>query len=102
MTPLKRRNSRLAISSWTGPSRSKSREQRDSVHTERVRVTERSHGAVRQGQTREQLLNDLWECDAEIGPRAIDRHICFLRAKLGPLRRYFETVPSAGYRLVAA
>jgi two-component system, OmpR family, phosphate regulon response regulator PhoB len=53
-------------------------------------------------QTREQLLNDLWECDAEIGPRAIDRHICFLRAKLGPLHRYIETVPSAGYRLVAA
>jgi two-component system, OmpR family, phosphate regulon response regulator PhoB len=53
-------------------------------------------------QTREQLLNDIWECDAEIGPRAIDRHICFLRAKLGPLHRYIETVPSAGYRLVAA
>jgi two-component system phosphate regulon response regulator PhoB len=52
-------------------------------------------------QTREQLLNDLWDMDSEIGPRAIDRHVCYLRAKLGPLGRYIETVPSAGYRLVA-
>src|SRR3984957_10634711 len=52
-------------------------------------------------QTREQLLNDLWEMDLEIGPRAIDRHVCYLRAKLGPLGRYIETIPSAGYRLVA-
>jgi two-component system, OmpR family, phosphate regulon response regulator PhoB len=52
-------------------------------------------------QTREQLLNDVWDMDSEIGPRAIDRHVCFLRAKLGPLGRYIETVPSAGYRLVA-
>ncbi len=53
-------------------------------------------------QTREQLLNELWEFDSEIGPRAVDRHVCFLRAKLGPLGRYIETVPAAGYRLVAA
>jgi two-component system, OmpR family, phosphate regulon response regulator PhoB len=52
-------------------------------------------------QTREQLLNDVWDMDSEIGPRAIDRHVCFLRAKLGPLGRYIETIPSAGYRLVA-
>jgi two-component system, OmpR family, phosphate regulon response regulator PhoB len=52
-------------------------------------------------QTREQLLNDVWSTDLEIGPRAIDRHVCFLRAKLGPLGRYIETVQSAGYRLVA-
>jgi two-component system, OmpR family, phosphate regulon response regulator PhoB len=52
-------------------------------------------------QTREQLLNDVWDMDSEIGPRAIDRHVCFLRAKLGPLGRYIETVPSEGYRLVA-
>jgi two-component system, OmpR family, phosphate regulon response regulator PhoB len=52
-------------------------------------------------QTREQLLNDVWDIDSEIGPRAIDRHVCYLRAKLGPLGRYIETIPSAGYRLVA-
>jgi two-component system phosphate regulon response regulator PhoB len=52
-------------------------------------------------QTREQLLNDVWEMDSEIGPRAVDRHVCYLRAKLGPLGRYIETVPSTGYRLVA-
>jgi two-component system, OmpR family, phosphate regulon response regulator PhoB len=52
-------------------------------------------------QTREQLLNDVWDVNSEIGPRAIDRHVCFLRAKLGPLGRYIKTVPSAGYRLVA-
>jgi two-component system phosphate regulon response regulator PhoB len=51
-------------------------------------------------QTRERLLNDVWESDLEIGPRAIDRHVCGLRAKLGLLGRYIETVPSAGYRLV--
>lgn len=51
-------------------------------------------------QTREQLLNDVWDNDSEIGPRAIDRHVCYLRAKLGSLGRYIETVPSAGYRLV--
>jgi two-component system, OmpR family, phosphate regulon response regulator PhoB len=51
-------------------------------------------------QTREQLLNDVWDMNSEIGPRAIDRHVCYLRAKLGPLGRYIETVPSAGYRLV--
>ena len=52
-------------------------------------------------QTREQLLNDVWDMDSEIDPRAIDRHVCYLRAKLGPLGRYIETIPSAGYRLVA-
>ena len=52
-------------------------------------------------QTREQLLNGVWDMNSEIGPRAIDRHVCYLRAKLGPLGRYIETVPSAGYRLVA-
>jgi len=52
-------------------------------------------------QTREQLLNDVWDMDSEIGPRAVDRHVCYLRAKLGALGRYIETVPSAGYRLVA-
>jgi len=52
-------------------------------------------------QTREQLLNDVWDMDSEIGPRAVDRHVCYLRAKLGPIGRYIETVPSAGYRLVA-
>jgi two-component system phosphate regulon response regulator PhoB len=52
-------------------------------------------------QTREQLLNDVWDMDSEIGPRAVDRHVCYLRAKLGPLGHYIETVPSAGYRLVA-
>ncbi len=51
-------------------------------------------------QTREQLLNDVWERDFEIGPRVIDRHVCCLRAKLGPLGGYIETIPTAGYRLV--
>jgi two-component system, OmpR family, phosphate regulon response regulator PhoB len=52
-------------------------------------------------QTREQLLNEVWEMDFEVGPRAVDRHVCCLRAKLGPLGRYIETIPSAGYRLLA-
>ena len=52
-------------------------------------------------QTREQLLNELWEMDLEVSPRAVDRHVCCLRAKLGPLGRHIETIPSAGYRLLA-
>jgi two-component system phosphate regulon response regulator PhoB len=52
-------------------------------------------------QTREQLLNEVWDNDSEIAPRAIDRHVCCLRAKLGPLGRYIKTVPSAGYRIVS-
>ncbi len=52
-------------------------------------------------QTRERLINEVWDMDSESGPRAIDRHVCYLRAKLGPLGRYIETVPRAGYRLVA-
>ena len=52
-------------------------------------------------QTREQLLNEVWEMDLEVGPRAVDRHVCCLRAKLGPLGRYIETIPSAGHRLLA-
>jgi two-component system, OmpR family, phosphate regulon response regulator PhoB len=52
-------------------------------------------------QTREQLLNEVWEMDLEVGPRAVDRHVCCLRAKLGPLGRYIQTIPSAGYRLLA-
>src|SRR5277367_3467603 len=52
-------------------------------------------------QTREQLLNEVWEMDFEVSPRAVDRHVCCLRAKLGPLGRYIETIPSTGYRLLA-
>jgi two-component system, OmpR family, phosphate regulon response regulator PhoB len=52
-------------------------------------------------QTREQLLSEVWEMDLEVGPRAVDRHVCCLRAKLGPLGRYIQTIPSAGYRLLA-
>jgi two-component system, OmpR family, phosphate regulon response regulator PhoB len=52
-------------------------------------------------QTREQLLNEVWEMNCEVSSRAVDRHVCCLRAKLGPLGRYIETIPSAGYRLLA-
>jgi two-component system, OmpR family, phosphate regulon response regulator PhoB len=51
-------------------------------------------------QTREELLVNLWENDLEIGPRAVDRHVCCLRAKLGATGRYIQTVQNAGYRLV--
>jgi two-component system, OmpR family, phosphate regulon response regulator PhoB len=52
-------------------------------------------------QTIEQLLNKVWEMDLEVSPRAVDRYVCCLRAKLGPLGRYIETIPSAGYCLLA-
>jgi DNA-binding response OmpR family regulator len=44
-------------------------------------------------QTREQLFNEIWDMDSESGPRAIDRHVCYLRAKLGPLANSLEAFP---------
>jgi hypothetical protein len=43
-------------------------------------------------QTREQLLNDVWDNDSEVAPRAIDRHVCCLRAKLGSLGLFLASL----------
>jgi DNA-binding response OmpR family regulator len=51
--------------------------------------------------SREQLLDYVWGFDREIGSNLIDRHIAFLRAKLGDDRReprFIETIAGQGYR----
>lgn len=53
------------------------------------------HGRV---QTREQLLQDVWEYDATIDTRTIDTHMRRLREKLGPAAPYLSTVRGLGYR----
>lgn len=51
--------------------------------------------------TREQLLAELWQDEAEIVlDRAVDAQIKRLRAKLGSARDCIETVRGVGYRLV--
>jgi len=49
-------------------------------------------------QTREKLLSDVWEFDAEIDTRTIDTHIKRLREKLGKAGELIETVRGLGYR----
>jgi len=54
----------------------------------------------RQGrvQSRETLLDDVWEMDAAVTTRTIDTHIKKLRQKLGKAGGLIETVRGIGYR----
>jgi two-component system phosphate regulon response regulator PhoB len=54
----------------------------------------------RQGrvQTRDQLLNDVWDLDSSITTRTIDTHVKRLRQKLGKHGDLIETVRGHGYR----
>jgi DNA-binding response OmpR family regulator len=54
----------------------------------------------RQGrvQSRERLLSDIWEIEADIDTRTIDTHIKRLRKKLAKLGSLIETVRGLGYR----
>ena len=54
------------------------------------------------GQTvaRQQLLKDVWQYNEGSDTRTVDSHIRRLRAKLGALAHYVETVQGVGYRLV--
>lgn len=58
--------------------------------------------AMRRGrvQTRDQLLQDVWEYDAVIDTRTVDTHMRRLREKLGPAARFLDTVRGVGYRFV--
>ncbi|MFH0899423.1 MAG: response regulator transcription factor [Pseudomonadota bacterium] len=49
-------------------------------------------------QSRETLLEDIWEMSTEITTRTVDTHIKRLREKLGPASEYVETVRGTGYR----
>ena len=51
-------------------------------------------------QTREQLLQDVWNYENAIDTRTVDTHMRRLREKLGPAARYLGTVRGVGYRFV--
>ncbi len=51
-------------------------------------------------QTREQLLEDVWDMSSEVETRTVDTHVKRLREKLGSGRDLLETVRGIGYRLV--
>jgi two-component system phosphate regulon response regulator PhoB len=51
-------------------------------------------------QSREQLLEDVWQMSSEVETRTVDTHVKRLREKLGSGRDLLETVRGVGYRLV--
>ncbi len=51
-------------------------------------------------QSREQLLQDVWEYNNLVDTRTVDTHMRRLREKLGPAAKYIETVRGVGYRFV--
>lgn len=51
-------------------------------------------------QSRDQLLQDVWEYDNVIDTRTVDTHMRRLRDKLGRAARYLDTVRGVGYRFV--
>ncbi len=51
-------------------------------------------------QSRERLLEDVWEMSSELETRTVDTHVKRLREKLGSGRDLLETVRGIGYRLV--
>jgi two-component system phosphate regulon response regulator PhoB len=53
----------------------------------------------RRVQSREQLLQDVWDISSELETRTVDTHVKRLRQKLGSGRELLETVRGVGYRL---
>jgi DNA-binding response OmpR family regulator len=51
-------------------------------------------------QSREQLLQDVWEYDSLIDTRTVDTHMRRLREKLGAVSKYLDTVRGVGYRFL--
>jgi two-component system phosphate regulon response regulator PhoB len=51
-------------------------------------------------QSREKLLQDVWEYDNLIDTRTVDTHMRRLREKLGPVAKYLDTVRGVGYRFL--
>src|SRR5687767_5714312 len=49
-------------------------------------------------QSRDQLLQDVWEYEATIDTRTVDTHMRRLREKLGSASKYLDTVRGVGYR----
>jgi len=50
-------------------------------------------------QSRERLLDEVWNLDADVTTRTVDTHIKRLRQKLGDAGKLVETVRGYGYRL---
>ena len=51
-------------------------------------------------QSRERLLNDVWELSSDVYTRTVDTHIKRLREKLGKTGEMIQTVTGVGYRFV--
>jgi DNA-binding response OmpR family regulator len=51
-------------------------------------------------QSRDQLLQEVWEYDSDVYTRTVDTHVRRLRNKLGAAAPYLETVRGVGYRLI--
>lgn len=49
-------------------------------------------------QSREQLLSDVWNIEADVTTRTVDTHIKRLRQKLGSAGHFIDTVRGLGYR----
>lgn len=49
-------------------------------------------------QTRDRLLQDVWDYDSSVDTRTVDTHIRRLREKLGEASKYLDTVRGVGYR----
>ena len=49
-------------------------------------------------QTREKLLEDVWNMDPNMNTRTVDKHVQRLRQKLGAAANYIDTIRGVGYR----
>ena len=49
-------------------------------------------------QSRDTLLDDVWDIEADVTTRTVDTHIRHLRQKLGTMGKWIETVRGLGYR----
>ena len=53
-------------------------------------------------QTREMLLEDVWNMDPNVNTRTVDKHVQRLRQKIGIGSDYIETIRGVGYRFKAS
>lgn len=49
--------------------------------------------------SREQIMNQVWNCDVVLESRTLDMHIRTLRQKLGEAGQYIHTIRKVGYKL---
>lgn len=49
-------------------------------------------------QSRNTLLDDIWDIEADVTTRTVDTHIRHLRQKLGTMEKWIETIRGLGYR----